>query len=117
MRWLSSCNILAAKHKRHFGQRRNQRYQVIRNDDLKYEASKYTEAQASDERFKIDRPFKTKLAPFPLAFGLSFSKLPPMTCRTAHSCQTGRAAISLHLRAENVRLPELQGPACGRFMR
>ncbi len=48
---------------------------------------------------------------------LVFRYIARMTERTTHHCSYGHAAVSLRLRAFAVRVPELQGPACGRFMR
>lgn len=48
---------------------------------------------------------------------LVFRYIAPMTDRMKHRCSSGYAAVSLRLRAFAVRVPELQGPACGRFMR
>lgn len=53
----------------------------------------------------------------PPCLRLVFRYIAPMTDRTNHHCSSGHAAISLRLRAFAVRVPELQGPACGRFMR
>ncbi len=67
--------------------------------------------------------------PFPVSQGLSskpaiasclrlvFRYIARMTERTTHHCSYGHAAVCLRLRAFAVRVPELQGPACGRFMR
>ncbi|WP_415714035.1 hypothetical protein [Roseibium sp.] len=40
-----------------------------------------------------------------------------MTCRTAHIVHLGPTANALRFAGFLVRLPEMQGPACERFMR
>ncbi len=54
---------------------------------------------------------------FPLAIGRSIGKLSPMSDCTAHSRDCGLTPSRLRLAGAFVRLIELQGPACGRFMR
>ncbi len=57
------------------------------------------------------------LAPFPLAFPRSFGKLSAMIYRIAHICRSGQPNRLLSQTGALVRLRQLQGPACGRFMR
>jgi len=53
----------------------------------------------------------------PSCLRIVFRYIARMTDRTNHRCSSGHAAVSLRLRGFAVRVPELQGPACGRFMR
>ncbi|WP_434053600.1 MAG: hypothetical protein RDA78_01455 [Roseibium sp.] len=53
----------------------------------------------------------------PTCLRLGFRYIARMTDRTTQRPSSGHAAVSLRLRAIAVRVPKLQGPACGRFMR